>query len=125
MHVRAGIHPTRASGYALAMSKEPRPDDPAVLEETTARRTPMIGFYKVEKWTRDETKVDRRLYAGQQSCKGAGDLCTVHKAPTTDPANNPAAEACSAAFSRNRFPYAAPAAVVCLRGATSSAGHRK
>jgi hypothetical protein len=46
-----------------AMPQEPRPDD--VHEETT---DPLVAdtrnFYKLEKWTRDGTKVDRMLYAG-------------------------------------------------------------
>jgi hypothetical protein len=46
------------------MPKEPRPDDPAVHEETD---NPTYAddrmFYKVEKWTKDGTKVDRMLYA--------------------------------------------------------------
>jgi hypothetical protein len=47
------------------MPKEPKPDDPAVHEETDS---PTYAddrmFYKVEKWTRDGTKVDRMLYTG-------------------------------------------------------------
>ena len=47
------------------MPKEPRPDDSEVHEETDS---PTYAddrmFYKVEKWTRDGTKVDRMLYAG-------------------------------------------------------------
>jgi hypothetical protein len=47
------------------MPKEPRPDDPAVHEETDS---PTYAddrmFYKVEKWTKDGTKVDRMLYGG-------------------------------------------------------------
>jgi hypothetical protein len=42
-----------------------RPQDPAVHEETDS---PTYAddrmFYKVEKWTRDGTTVDRLLYAG-------------------------------------------------------------
>jgi hypothetical protein len=47
------------------MQEEPKPDDPAVHEETD---NPTYAddrmFYKVEKWTKDGTKVDRLLYAG-------------------------------------------------------------
>src|ERR1700758_1440774 len=43
----------------------PEPDDPAVHEQTDS---PTYAddrmFYKVEKWTRDRTKVDSLLYAG-------------------------------------------------------------
>jgi hypothetical protein len=47
------------------MPEEPKPDDPAVHEETDS---PTYAddrmFYKVEKWTKDGTKVDRMLYGG-------------------------------------------------------------
>jgi hypothetical protein len=47
------------------MQEEPKPDDPAVHEETDE---PLIAddrnYYKVEKWTKDGSKVDRMLYAG-------------------------------------------------------------
>jgi hypothetical protein len=110
------------------LSPCPKNRDPMTQQSSrrrTARRAPMIGCST--KW-KSGRATKRRLVAGSmraKSCKSAGDLCTVHKAPTTDPANNPAADAGSAAYSRNRFPYAAPAALVCLRGATSNAGHRK
>jgi hypothetical protein len=52
------------------MPKEPRPNDPAVHEQTDG---PTYAddrmFYKVEKWTRDGTKVDRMLYAGNSLAK--------------------------------------------------------
>jgi hypothetical protein len=51
------------SRYALAMPY-PKPDDPAVHEETdSSTYADDRMFYKVEKWTRDLT-VDRLLYAG-------------------------------------------------------------
>ena len=44
---------------------DPKPDDLDFHEETT---DPLVAdlrnFYKVEKWTRDGTKVDSLLYAG-------------------------------------------------------------
>jgi hypothetical protein len=44
---------------------DPKPDDVDFHEETT---DPLVAdlrnFYKVEKWTRDETKIDSLLYAG-------------------------------------------------------------
>jgi hypothetical protein len=44
---------------------DPKPDDADFHEETT---DPLVAdvrnFYKVEKWTRDGTKVDSLLYAG-------------------------------------------------------------
>jgi hypothetical protein len=44
---------------------DPKPDDVDFHEETT---DPLVAdlhnFYKVEKWTRDGTKVDSLLYAG-------------------------------------------------------------
>jgi hypothetical protein len=47
------------------MPKEPKPDDVTFHEETDS---PIYAddrnFYKVEKWTRDGTKVDSLLYAG-------------------------------------------------------------
>jgi hypothetical protein len=47
------------------MPKEPKPDDVTFHEETT---DPLVAdardFYKVEKWTSDETKVNSLLYAG-------------------------------------------------------------
>jgi hypothetical protein len=47
------------------MPEEPKPDDVTEHEETT---DPLVAdtrnFYKVEKWTKDGTKVDRLLYAG-------------------------------------------------------------
>ena len=50
--------------YAPAMPGQ-KPDDPTVHEETDS---PTYAddrmFYKVEKWTRDGTKVDSLLYAG-------------------------------------------------------------
>jgi hypothetical protein len=47
------------------MHDEPRPDDPIVHEETDdPKYADDRMFYKLEKWTRDGTKVDRMLYAG-------------------------------------------------------------
>ena len=44
---------------------EPKPDDVAVHEETDSpTHADARNFYKVEKWTRDGTKVDSLLYAG-------------------------------------------------------------
>ena len=44
---------------------DPKPDDVDFHEETT---DPLVAdlrnFYKVEKWTRDGTKLDSLLYAG-------------------------------------------------------------
>jgi hypothetical protein len=44
---------------------DPKPNDVDFHEETT---DPLVAdlrnFYKVEKWTRDRTKVDSLLYAG-------------------------------------------------------------
>jgi hypothetical protein len=52
------------------MPTEPKPDDPAVHEETN---NPTYAddrmFYKVEKWTKDGTKVDRMLHAGNNLAK--------------------------------------------------------
>jgi hypothetical protein len=52
------------------MPKEPRPNDPAVHEQTDS---PTYAddrmFYKVKKWTHDGTKVDRMLYAGNSLAK--------------------------------------------------------
>jgi hypothetical protein len=50
----------------LAPCPEPKPDDVAFHEQTDS---PIYAddrnFYKVEKWTRDVTKVDRMVYALQ------------------------------------------------------------
>jgi hypothetical protein len=47
------------------MPKEPKPDDVAVHEQTDSpTHADDRNFYKVEKWTRDGTKVDSLLYAG-------------------------------------------------------------
>ena len=48
------------------MGPDPKPDDPPVHEETdSATYADDRMFYKVEKkWTRDRTKVDSLLYAG-------------------------------------------------------------
>jgi hypothetical protein len=52
------------------MPEEPKPDDVTVHEETA---DPLVAddrnFYKVEKWTKDRTKVDRMLYAGNSLAK--------------------------------------------------------
>jgi hypothetical protein len=52
------------------MPKEPKPDDVASHEETDQ---PLIAdqrnYYKVEKWTKDGTKVVRLLYAGNSFSK--------------------------------------------------------
>jgi hypothetical protein len=65
-------HPLAASAtgplllrYALAMPKEPKPRDVDFHEVTdSAVYADDRNFYKVEKWTRDGTKVDNLLYAG-------------------------------------------------------------
>jgi hypothetical protein len=50
--------------YALAMP-EPKPDDVTFHEETDSPTyADDRNFYKVEKWTRDGTKVDSLLCAG-------------------------------------------------------------
>ena len=49
------------------------------------------NFYKVEKWTKDGTKIDRLLYAGKQSRQSAGRFCEGDKAPAADQADDPAA----------------------------------
>jgi hypothetical protein len=47
------------------MPKEPKPDDVPLHEETDSPTyADDHNFYKVEKWTRDGTKVDSLLYAG-------------------------------------------------------------
>jgi hypothetical protein len=62
--------PNYGSAMLPACRKNRKPDDPAVHEETD---NPTYAddrmFYKVEKWTRDETKVDRMLYAGNSLAK--------------------------------------------------------
>jgi hypothetical protein len=47
------------------MPKEPKPHDVDFHEETDSpTHADDRNFYKVEKWTRDGTKVDSLLYAG-------------------------------------------------------------
>ena len=47
------------------MPKEPKADDVPLHEETDSPAyADDHNFYKVEKWTRDGTKVDSLLYAG-------------------------------------------------------------
>ena len=52
---------------------DPKPDDVDFHEETT---DPLVAdlhnFYKVEKWTRDGTKVDSLLYAGNSLSRARG-----------------------------------------------------
>jgi hypothetical protein len=53
-----------ASAYHRAMP-DPKPDDVDFYEETDSPTyADDRDFYKVEKWTRDGTKVDSLLYAG-------------------------------------------------------------
>jgi len=49
------------------------------------------NFYKVEKWTKDGTKIDRLLYAGKQSRQSLGRFCEGDKAPAANQAADPAA----------------------------------
>ena len=52
------------------MPKEPKPDDVTFHEETDSPTyADDRNFYKVEKWTKDGTKVDRLLYAGNSLAK--------------------------------------------------------
>ena len=47
------------------MPKEAKPDDVPLHEETDSPTyADDHNFYKIEKWTRDGTKVDSLLYAG-------------------------------------------------------------
>ena len=60
--------PPRAGRYALAMPREPKPHDVDYHEETDSPTyADDRNFYKVEKWTKDGTTVDRLLYAGNRS----------------------------------------------------------
>ena len=52
---------SRMRGYAEAMPNE---DDISHEETTDPLVADARNFYKVEKWTRDGTKVDSLLYAG-------------------------------------------------------------
>jgi hypothetical protein len=60
----------RRHAYLATMPKEPKPNDVTFHEETDS---PTYAddrmFYKVEKWTKDGTKVDRLLYAGNSLAK--------------------------------------------------------
>jgi hypothetical protein len=51
------------------------------------------NFYKVQKWTRDGIKVDSLLYAGNNLDKARDFFCKGNKAPATDQADHPAANA--------------------------------
>jgi hypothetical protein len=59
-----------AANYALVMQNERKPDDATLHVETdNPTYADDHNFYKVEKWTRDGTKVDRLLYAGNSLAK--------------------------------------------------------
>ena len=49
------------------------------------------NFYKVEKWTKDGSKVDHMLYAGSSLDKAQASLRGCGQASTTDQADYPAA----------------------------------
>jgi hypothetical protein len=67
---RAGEFRRSVQGYVLAML-HPKPED--VDEETdSATYADDRNFYKVEKWTRDGTKVDSLLYAGNSLVTARG-----------------------------------------------------
>src|SRR6516225_6463188 len=52
------------------MPKKSKPDDVEFHEETDSPTyADDRNFYKVEKWTKDGTKVDRLLYAGNSLAK--------------------------------------------------------
>jgi hypothetical protein len=51
------------------------------------------NFYKVEKWTKDGSKVDHLLYAGRQHRQGAGGFCRSDLPSAADPVDYPAAGA--------------------------------
>jgi hypothetical protein len=52
------------------MPKEPKPDDVTFHEETDELLiADQRNYYKVEKWTKDESEVDRLLYAGSSLSK--------------------------------------------------------
>ena len=52
------------------MPKKSKPDDVDFHEETDSPTyADDRNFYKVEKWTKDGTKVDRLLYAGNSLAK--------------------------------------------------------
>ena len=51
------------------------------------------NFYKVEKWTKDGSKVESMLYAGGNLDKAREVFAAAIKAPATDPADHSAAVA--------------------------------
>ena len=52
------------------MPKEPKPNDVTFHEETDCPTyADDRNFYEAEKWTKDGTKVDRLLYAGNSLAK--------------------------------------------------------
>ena len=69
---RAGEFRRSVQGYVLAML-HPKPEDVDFHEETdSATYADDRNFYKVEKWTRDGTKVDSLLYAGNNLVTARG-----------------------------------------------------
>jgi hypothetical protein len=68
---RAGGFQRSVHGYVLAMP-DPKPEDVDFHEETDSPYADDRNFYKVEKWTRDGTKVDSLLYAGNSLVTARG-----------------------------------------------------
>ena len=80
---RSSNRATKAEGGAygsiIGAMPDPKPDDVDFHEETT---DPLVAdlrnFYKVEKWTRDGTKVDSLLYAGNSLGRARSTVPSAH-----------------------------------------------
>jgi hypothetical protein len=68
------------------------------------------NFYKVEKWTKDGTKIERLLYTGNNLDKAARRVRQGHKAPAGYQADDPTADASTRvnACAPLRFPCISP-----------------
>ena len=88
---------------------DPKPDDVDLHDETT---DPLVAdvrnFYKVEKWTRDGTKVDSLLYAGNNLEKGPRDFRAGRQASAEDQAGHSAADARAGAVAEAGVAHARP-----------------
>jgi hypothetical protein len=69
---------------------DPKPDDVDFHEETDSPTyADDRNLYKVEKWTRDGTKVDRLLYAGNSLGRARSVFESAGQAPATDQIDGP------------------------------------
>ena len=80
---------------AMSKSSDEETDEPLIADHR--------NFYKVEKWTKDGSKVDHMLYAGSSLDKAAGGFCGGDLPSAADPADHPAADAGARAVAEPGF----------------------